>query len=69
MSVDILLPSGSLATKCNRQKGEGPQSASSIDILRPLIASPPNASVKKKQGWGADDHKLDMEFIVQLLAH
>ena len=33
-----------------------------------MIASLPNASVRKR-GAGAGDHKLDMEFIVQLLAH
>ena len=36
-----------ITDKCNRQKGEGPQSASSIDILRPLIASPPNTIDRK----------------------
>ena len=55
-------PFDSLATKHNRQKGEGPQSASSIDILWPLIASLPKIINRKGGPQISFKHRHSLTF-------
>ena len=51
------------------QKGEGPQSASSIDKLHPFDRFATQRSCQKWEGEPPATTNLNIEFIVQLLAH